>query len=78
MSATQTLLNDSLQYGAGSLTSHQGSTAAENSRKFLLALSQNEAANLKYRDVVQIHLKSPQKLQHAPPVPPCSPNSKTP
>lgn len=52
MSATQTLLNDSLQYGAGSLTSHQESTAAENSSKFLLALSQNEAANLKYRDVV--------------------------
>lgn len=54
MSATQTLLNASLQYGVGSLTSHQGSTTAENSSKFLLALSQNKAAHLKYKDTVQI------------------------
>lgn len=52
MSVTQTLLNASLQHGAGSLTSHQGSITAENSSKFLLALSQNKAAHLKYRDMV--------------------------
>lgn len=50
MSATQTLLNASLQYGAGSLTSHQRPTTAENSSKFLLALSQNKDAHLKCRD----------------------------
>lgn len=52
MSASQTLLNASLQYGAGSLTSQQGSTTAENSSKFLLALSQTKAAHLKCRDMV--------------------------
>lgn len=52
MSATQTLLNASLQYGAGSLTSHQRPTTAENSSKFLLALSQNKDAHLKCRDMV--------------------------